>query len=75
MTDRKRSNPELEALRERNSSLSGAIPRTSASLDLDTVLREVIKKLRRKLGDDPAEPAWIFNVRGVGYRMPRPGEG
>ena len=38
------------------------------------VLRAFIKQLRRKLGDDAADPTWIFNVRGVGYRMPRPGE-
>ncbi|MDD9993732.1 MAG: response regulator [Rhodospirillales bacterium] len=38
-------------------------------------VRDFLKKLRRKLGDDPAKPAWIFNERGVGYRMPRPGEG
>ena len=38
-------------------------------------VRDFVKKLRRKLGDDPAKPAWIFNERGVGYRMPRPGEG
>ena len=25
--------------------------------------------LRRKLGDDPAEAAYITTVRGVGYRM------
>ena len=37
-------------------------------------VRDFVKKLRRKLGDDPAKPAWIFNVRGVGYRMPRPVE-
>ena len=38
-------------------------------------VRGVVKRLRRKLGEDPARPAWIFNERGVGYRMPRPGEG
>ena len=38
------------------------------------VLLTFVKLLRAKLGDDAADPAWIFNVRGVGYRMPRPGE-
>ena len=28
-----------------------------------------IGHLRRKLGDDPAEPRFVFTVRGVGYRM------
>ena len=37
-------------------------------------VRNFVKKLRRKLGDDPASPAWIRNVRGVGYKMPKPGE-
>ena len=37
-------------------------------------VHDFAKKLRRKLGDDPANPAWILNERGVGYRMPRPGE-
>ena len=37
-------------------------------------VRNFAKKLRRKLGDDPARPAWIFNVRGLGYRMARPDE-
>ena len=35
-------------------------------------VRNFVKKLRRKLGDDAAHPAWILNERGVGYRMPRP---
>ena len=35
-------------------------------------LRNFVKKLRRKLGDRAGEPVYIFNVRGVGYRMPRP---
>ena len=37
------------------------------------VVRAFVKQLRAKLGDDAANPSWIFNVRGVGYRMPRPG--
>ena len=37
-------------------------------------VRNFVKKLRRKLGDDSANPAWLFNVRGVGYRMARPRE-
>ena len=37
-------------------------------------VRTFIKKLRRKLGDDPASPAYIVNERGIGYRMTRPGE-
>ena len=37
------------------------------------VVRAFVKQLRQKLGDDAANPAWIFNVRGVGYRKPRPG--
>ena len=35
-------------------------------------VRNFIKNLRRKLGDSAAEPTWIFNERGVGYRMPKP---
>ena len=35
-------------------------------------LRTVVKKLRRKLGEDAARPNYIFSERGVGYRMPRP---
>ena len=41
--------------------------------DSDPV-RTFVKKLRRKLGDDPRSPAYIHNVRGVGYRMAKPGE-
>ena len=35
-------------------------------------VRAVMKKLRRKLGDDATNPTWIFTERAVGYRMPRP---
>ena len=37
-------------------------------------VRVFVMKLRSKLGDDAASPVYIFNERGVGYRMPRPGE-
>ena len=37
-------------------------------------VRAFVRKLRRKLGDDAADPAWIFTERGVGYSMPRPDE-
>ena len=37
-------------------------------------VRAFVKQLRAKLGDDAARPAYIFNERGVGYRMPRPDE-
>ena len=35
-------------------------------------VRAVVKRLRAKLGDDAANPAWILNERGIGYRMARP---
>ena len=35
-------------------------------------VRTYVKKLRRKLGDDAANPVYIFNKRGVGYRMANP---
>ena len=37
-------------------------------------VRAFVKKLRAKLGEDAAHPTYIFNERGVGYRMPNPGE-
>ena len=37
-------------------------------------VRTFVKQLRANLGDDAALPAYIFNERGVGYRMARPGE-
>ena len=36
------------------------------------LMRNFIKKLRAKIGEDATNPSWIFNLRGVGYRMPRP---
>ncbi len=37
-------------------------------------VRVFVRSLRHKLGDDAASPAYIFNERGVGYRMPGPGD-
>ena len=33
------------------------------------MVREVVKRLRRKLGDDADTPAYIFTEPRVGYRM------
>ena len=38
------------------------------------LVRAVVKRLRRKLDDDAANPTYIRNERGVGYRMPKPDE-
>ena len=45
--------------------------RPSADANL---VRIFVRTLRAKLGDSAEDPTWIFNLRGVGYRMPRPGE-
>ncbi len=37
-------------------------------------VRVFVRSLRHKLGDDATCPAYIFNERGVGYRMPGPGD-
>ena len=37
-------------------------------------VRIFVRNLRRKLGDNAARPGYIFSERGVGYRMPDPGE-
>ena len=38
------------------------------------LVRAFVKKLRRKIGDDAARPAYILTERGVGYRMARPSD-
>ena len=38
------------------------------------LVRIFVKNLRRKLGDSAAKPAYIFNRRGVGYRMAKPAD-
>ena len=35
-------------------------------------VRNAIRKLRRKLGDDARNPKYILSERGLGYRMPGP---
>ena len=35
-------------------------------------VRVFVRSLRRKLGDDAARPTYIFNERGIGYRMAKP---
>ena len=45
-------------------------PRDGADANL---VRIFIKTIRRKLGEDAANPEWIFNDRRVGYRMAEPG--
>ena len=37
-------------------------------------VRAFVKQIRAKLGDDASSPTWIFNQRGVGYFMAKPGE-
>ena len=34
------------------------------------LVRAVVQRLRGKLGEDAASPAYLVNERGVGYRMP-----
>ena len=46
--------------------------REAGNVDL---VRNFVKKLRKKLGEDAQSPTWIFNLRGVGYRMARPDGG
>ena len=38
----------------------------------EEVVRTFIKRLRQQLGERASRPRWIFNERGVGYRMPTP---
>jgi len=38
------------------------------------LVRAFVKKLRQKLGEDARKPTYLFNERGVGYRMARAGE-
>ena len=33
------------------------------------LLQDVVKRLRRKMGDDAADPTYVFNELRVGYRL------
>ncbi len=35
------------------------------------LIRALVRRLRRKLGDDAARPTWLFSEPRVGYRMPK----
>jgi DNA-binding response OmpR family regulator len=41
---------------------------------LDRAIDQYVKRLREKLGDDPAAPRYIATVRGAGYRAAMPVE-
>ena len=36
------------------------------------IVRQYVKEVRQKLGDDAARPRYIFTERGVGYRIAKP---
>ena len=38
------------------------------------LVRATVKRLRRKLGESADDPSYVANVRGVGYRLIRPGD-
>ena len=42
--------------------------------DRANLVRNFVRNLRRKLGDGATSPAYLFNERGVGYRMAKPTE-
>ena len=57
-----------------DSLLRQAWGRRDRGSDDPRLVRAIVKGLRGKLGDDAANPTYVRNERGVGYRMPRPGE-
>ncbi len=42
---------------------------SSSSWQSDATVTEHVRRLRRKIEDDPDNPRWITTVRGVGYRF------
>ena len=39
-----------------------------------SLVRTIVNRLRRKLGDDARNPSFIITIPGVGYRMARPND-
>ena len=62
LTDRERQVADLMATGMKNRKLAEQLGISTKTLDIH------ISVLRRKLGDDPADPSFIATVRGVGYR-------
>ncbi|MDE0127330.1 MAG: response regulator transcription factor [Bryobacterales bacterium] len=56
------------------SMLRGAWRRPDRKVDDPKLVHAVAKRLRRKLGDGPARPAYILNECGVGYRLAGPND-
>jgi DNA-binding response OmpR family regulator len=42
---------------------------SSSDWQSDATVTEHVRRLRRKIEDDPDNPRWITTVRGVGYRF------
>ena len=42
---------------------------SSSDWQSDATITEHVRRLRRKLEEDPDHPRWIVTVRGVGYRF------
>jgi DNA-binding response OmpR family regulator len=42
---------------------------SSSEWQSDATITEHVRRLRRKIEDDPDQPRWITTVRGVGYRF------
>ena len=42
---------------------------SSSEWQSDATITEHVRRLRRKIEDDPDHPRWITTVRGVGYRF------
>ena len=46
---------------------------SGSGLQVDSTVTEHVRRLRKKLGDDPIRPRWLVTARGVGYRW-EPGQ-